>query len=213
MTGTTSLDSRTAEAIEKLLGIAYPPGLYDPGLLEDLILATPERENYSSIGTDGIKQSRMLYLFDNLFWVSVCLFVNKDFRDCFHDAILIEKALLQVNEEEYADFRDDMVLAGDEDADMGDRFVRINLARYSSSADMAFRSRLEGSKQKFWSAGMMDAYEELSDGFDAETKASVSYVIHNMLYMVNALDKNGVFNKYVHLVVDSVRDQLSAPAK
>lgn len=213
MTGLNSLDGRTVGAIEKILATAYPPDLCDIDRLEDMVLATPGRRDFSAIGTDIIKGSTMKYIVGNLFWISVCLFVNEDFRDCFHDAILIEKALLQVTETEYQDFREDMILADDDGRQMGDVVVAVDLSRYKGATEMTLQNGVDSAKKAFYNAGMMDAYDELSSGFNEPTKEAVSYVIHNLLYMVNAVDKNGVFNKYVHLVVDSVRDQLSGTTK
>lgn len=213
MTGLEGIEPRTGMALEKALRTMYPPELGSPEELEDLILLTPERENWADIGMGKKYLGTVKYMVVNAFWINVCLFVNADFRECFHDAILIEKALLQVTDSEYADFRDDMVLADAEDRDMYDRQMAIDFSRYSSQMDSTFNGILAKAKQQFFEDGMSDAYDELANGFDRETKESVAYVVANMAYVANAMDLNGVFNKYVHLVVDSVIEQLAPRGK
>lgn len=209
MTGMSGVEPRTAMALERYCKILYGDKLYDMDAFEDMVLATAERENYSNIGTDTLKLSTLKYVTSNAFWINVCLFVNSDFRDCFHDAILIEKALMQVSDVEYQDFRDDMTLESDGLADTGDRLMPVRLDSCSPSTERVFENMLKNNENAFYNAGMSEAYGELLDTMDRQTAQDTSYVIHNAVYMTNAMDKNGVFNKYVHLVVDSVKKQLS----
>ena len=74
---------------------------------------------------------------------------------------------------------------------------------------MALLARIEDSKQKFFNAGMTEVYEDLLNTFERRTQLEVTYTIHNLVYVINALNRNGVFNKYVRLVVESVKNQLS----
>lgn len=208
MQGLNGVHALTKDAIEKTLMKVYKKPIYNIGQIEDIVLFTSERTNYSNIGTDCIRLSKMMYMLENIYWINVCLFVNKDFRSCFDDAIAIEKALLQVNDIEYNDFREDMILADEEDA-MGDKSVPIDLSNYSDKMEMAIMSRLDNAAQVFYRAGMTDVYDDLIDTFDRQLEAEIMYTIHNMVYVINAMNRNGVFNKYVRLVVDSVKKQLS----
>lgn len=212
MQGLDKLNSLSRESVKKILGLMYETGMYDTALMEDTVLFTEGRVDFPNIGTDAIRLSTMMYLMENSYWINVCLFVNEDFRACFDDAIMIEKALLQVNDLEYQDFRDDMTL-DDKDAPANDRNVPINLSRYNDKMEMAIISKISSDKQSarqlFFQAGMMDVYEDLMHDFDRKTEESVSYTIHNFVYVINAMNRNGVFCKYVKLVVDSVKKQLS----
>ena len=150
----------------------------------------------------------MTYILENIYWINVCLFVNEDFRSCFDDAIMIEKTLLQVNDQEYQDFKDDMTL-DDPNQKGPDKNVVINLSNHSDKMEMALFARIEDAKQKFFNAGMTEVYEDLLNTFEKRTELEVSYTVHNLVYVINAMNRNGVFHKYVRLVVDSVKEQLS----
>jgi len=199
---------RTKEAVSKILNLLYSKELYNTENIEDLVLFTEERSNYSTIGTDTIRASVMAYILQNIYWISVCLFVNEDFRSCFDDAIAIEKALLQVNDQEYEDFRDEMTL--DSDSKSGtDANVRIDIDKYSDKVERMLCSTISNSSKAFENAGMKDVYLELMTSFEKKVLAEMQYTIHNFVYVINAMNRNGVFYKYVNLVVDSVKKQLS----
>lgn len=199
---------RAKDTIRKMLDLMYSPNLYDTDEIEDLVLFTEERTNYSTIGTESIKMSTMRYMLTNMYWISVCLFVNADFRGCFDDAIAIEKALLQVNDQEYEDFRDEMTLDSSDDSGT-DAEIVINIDNYNDQMEVMLCNGLSKASQEFINAGMKDVYLELMDTFDKKTLAEIRYTIHNMIYVINAMNRNGVFKKYVRLVVESVKKQLS----
>lgn len=198
---------RTKESIAKLLNLLYANNMYDLDYIEDLVLFTEERENYSTIGTENIRTSVFKYILTNIYWINVCLFVNEDFRSCFDDAIAIEKALLRVNDQEYEDFRDEMTLDTD-DGGKTDTYIEIDIDRYNNVVDEAIKNSIMSASRDFEKAGMTDVYLELMKNFDSKTLSEISYVIHNLLYIINALNRNGVFNKYVRLVIESVKKQL-----
>lgn len=198
---------KTAEAIRTLLDGVYD-NTGDPNEIEDILLFTDGRSNYSDIGTDSIKKSTMEYILKNIFWINVCLFVNEDFRNCFEDAIVIEKALLQVNDVEYTEFRDDMTLNDDENG-VADPNILVNIDRYDQNIYGVIIQSIQKAAKSFDICGMTDVYEELNTGFDEQTKINVQHIIHNLVYVINAMNRNGVFRKYTKLVVDSVKDQLS----
>lgn len=200
------LHPSSKDAVKTVMRTMYDK-LYDPSQTEDILLFTERRSEFPNIGTDCVEMSTMKYMSDNAYWINVCMYVNADFRACFNDAITIEKALLQVNDIEYQDFRDDMTLERDKDPD--DKTISVNLGSYDSGMEMAVRNRLDLSKSQFYKAGMTEVYNDLASGFDRQTAAEVSYIAHNMLYVINAFNRNGVFRKYVMLVVDSVKKQLS----
>lgn len=199
---------RTKDSIAKLLNLLYADNMYDTEYIEDLVLFTEERENYSTIGTENIKTSVFKYILTNIYWINVCLFVNEDFRSCFDDAIAIEKALLRVNDQEYEDFRDEMTL-NDDDNGRTDTYIEINIDKYNNVVDEAVKNSIMSASRDFEKAGMVDVYLELMKNFDSKTLSEISYVIHNLLYIINALNRNGVFNKYVRLVIESVKKQLA----
>lgn len=208
MQGLDGVHSLTKDTIEKLLRAVYTKPIYDLSQVEDIVLFTEGRKDFPNIGTEVIKLNTMTYILENIYWINVCLFVNEDFRSCFDDAIMIEKALLQVNDLEYQDFRDDMTLE-DPTQKGPDKNVVINLSSHSDKMEMALLARIEDSKQKFFNAGMTEVYEDLLNTFERRTQLEVTYTIHNLVYVINALNRNGVFNKYVRLVVESVKNQLS----
>lgn len=207
MQGTECLSALTQDALGKILVTLYPVKFYDPGLMEDLVLATSDRSMYPNIGTDKISLRCLKYVLDNAWWISVCMFVNDDFRSCFDDAIMIEKALLQVNDKEYEDFRDDMTLPSD--TAEPDKFVSVRLDSYSEAMERSLLSMLGVSRKAFTKAGMDEAYAELLDTMDRKARTETASIVHNLLYVLNAMNYNGVFKKYVTLVVDSVKKQLS----
>ena len=206
MEGLKPIHSLTQSAIEKILERLYKPKMYDLNSFEDVILFTNRRTEFSNIGADCIKFSHMLYLIENIYWINVCLFVNSDFRACFEDAITIEKALLMVNDQDYEDFRDEMTL---DEPDANDQTVNIDLASYNDKMEMAIIHRMDKCRQDFYQAGMTDVYDDLIATFEEKTALEITYIIHNIIYVINAFNRNGVFKRYVMLVVDSVKKQLS----
>lgn len=198
--------SSTKIAISKIFDMAYKSNMYKLENMEDVVLFTAKRVDYPNIGTDVINIDDMTYLADNIFWINVCLFVNDDFRACFDDAITIEKALLQVNDQDYEDFRDEMIL--DNINSDATKSVPINLASYNTRVEQAVIKRITDANQNFFNSGMTDVYDDLTRTFDATTGAAITHIIHNMIYVINAFSRNGVFKKYVTLVVDSVKTQL-----
>lgn len=208
MQGLDGVNSLTKESIEKILSRIYKSSIYDTSQIEDIVLFTEGRTEFPNIGTDVIQLDHMMYITENIYWINICLFVNEDFRSCFDDAIIIEKALLQVNDLEYQDFREDMIL--DESDDKAtNKNVTINLSHYSDKMEMALLNRIDNAKQKFFKAGMTDVYDDLITSFDNGIRMEVSDIIHNLVYVINAINRNGVFRKYVKLVVESVKNQLS----
>ena len=206
MEGLKPLNPLVQSAAEKMLARLYKPNMYDLNSFEDVILFTERRTEYSNIGTDAIDFNTMLYMIENIYWINVCLFVNNDFRACFEDAITIEKALLMVNDQDYEDFREEMTL----DEDKGpDKTVSINLSTYNDKMEMAIVNRMDKCRQEFYQAGMTDVYDDLIATFENKTAIEITYIIHNMIYVINAFNRNGVFKKYVTLVVDSVKQQLA----
>lgn len=183
--------------------------IYKPEQVEDIILWTERRNEYPNIGTESVQMSTMKYIADNIYWINICLFVNADFRACFDDAITIEKALLQVNDMEYQDFRDDMTL--DEEKIPGDKTFSVNLTHYNDKIENVVTNLTDVAKTMFYKAGMTEVYNDLAKSLDSDRKlfGDISYILHNMMYVINSFNRNGVFRKYVRLVVDSVKQQLS----
>lgn len=199
------LHPASKDAVTTILGSLYG-SRYDPVQTEDIALYTERRSEFPNIGTNNMQLSCMKYMMNNIYWINICMYVNEDFRACFNDAITIEKALLQVNDEEYQDFRDDMTL---EDPSPEDKKIDINLSNYSNVMEMSIRNNIDVAKMAFYKAGMTEVYDDLARNFDRKTASEISYIAHNMLYVINAFNRNGVFRKYVTLVVDSVKKQLS----
>lgn len=208
MTGTECVHNGTRKFMADICRRFFPDGRIDIENMEDLILWTDERKTYPPIGTECTTGRVMNYLAVNADWINICLFVNADFRACFSDAIMIEKALLQVSDIDYKDFREDMVLASDKERATDTR-VDIHLERYSNKIADVLTNFMTNGRSSFFNAGMSDAYDELLETLDRNERSEVAYVMHNMMYVVNAMTYNGVFNKYVRLVVDSVKRQLS----
>lgn len=186
----------------------FPDGKMDLEQMEDLVLWTDERKTFPPIGTECTTARVMNYLFCNADWINVCLFVNEDFRACFNDAIMIEKALLQVSDIDYKDFREDMVLASDKERETDTR-VDIRLDAYSDKMERVLTNFMNNGRSEFFNAGMTEAYDELLDSMSKAEREEVAYIMYNIMYVANAMTYNGVFNKYVRLVVDSVKKQLS----
>ena len=209
MTGldTPTLDPKAKEAVAKNMKALYTRNLCDLSQIEDIELFTDGRANYPNIGTGEIRMNNMKYVAEHAFWINVCLYVNKDFRACFNDAITIERALQMVNDQEYADFRDEMTLDSD-DADLGPA-VAINFSRYSDKLDGFVDMLMSKARTEFRNAGMIDVYDDLAINMDRADVTDVSFIINNMVYIINAFNRNGVFRKYVTLVIDSVRKQLT----
>lgn len=208
MTGIEGIHALTAECMKRIGSRLYPDSKFDIQKMEDLVLATEDRTMYPDIGTDHTNVRVMNYMATNADWINVCLFVNEDFRACFNDAIMIEKALLQVSDVDYKDFREDMVLASDK-ARETDKSIPIRFDKYNRQMEDIVMNYMNNGHSSFFSAGMTEAYSELMSEMSRQEREEVSYIAYNMIYVLNAMTWNGVFNKYVNLVIDSVKKQLS----
>lgn len=211
MTGLSDLkDQNTIDTIEKCLRRLYSGRMYTVDQIEDVFLLTPERsERCTNIGTDEIYKDVLEFVTENIYWINVCLYVNEDFRNCFDDAIAIEKALTQVNDVEYTDFREDMML--DADSGVYRQSFAVDLTSYNENVANTIINRISRAEQAFRNSDMMSVYLELSASAlqESELLASLQYIIYNLVYVVNAINRNGIFHKYVTLVVDSVKEKLA----
>ncbi len=210
MTGLEMIDNRSKIAIAQCMERFYPKSMADISMLQDMALATASgRKGYNDIGTDSVRQDIVSYVTDNFAWINVCLFVNEEFRACFRDAILIEKALLQVSRDDYRMFRDDMVLASEANDLGGLKCVHVDLSVYDQERESLISMMLSNGYTEFMRAGMTDAYNELRDTLPGREKEELLNILYNVLYFVNAINYNGVFRKYVKIVVDNVKKQLA----
>ena len=211
-------NANTRNIIEDILKALYTSpmnNLYNLNQLEDLVLFTSRREEFANIGTDAIQISKMQYILDNVMWMGICLFVNEDFRKCFDDAIAIEKALLQVTDLEYKDFRDDMTLESDDE--VNGKSLKIDIEQYNPDMAALISKYLKRAIKNLKMADFDGVYKDLintisvdtSDSFDPNVLESIRYVIHNYVYVINAMNRNGFFNKYVRLVIDNVKFKLT----
>lgn len=208
MKGTELVHEDTRRFMSDICRRFFPDGKIRIDDMEDLVLWTKERDTYPPIGTESTTSRVMNYIGCNADWINVCLFVNEDFRACFNDAIMIEKALLQVSDIDYKDFREDMVLASDKEQ-ATDTKVDVSLDTYSRKMESILTNFMNNGRVSFFNAGMTEAYDELLGSMSDSERSEVAYIMYNIMYVVNAMTYNGVFNKYVRLVVDSVKKQLS----
>lgn len=209
MLGLEALHIDTKMAFTRGMDRYYGKGFLEEGRFEDMVLATPERRKWADIGTDWIPGSVLQYILDNYQWINVCLFVNADFRDCFRDAVLIEKALLQVSRKEYLDFREEMTLASEANRGVGDDRIGINLSAYDLQTAMAMDNMVEAGMKNFYRAGMSEAYATLLGTLDPDAMDGTKFAAYNIIYVANAMARNGVFRKYVSIVIENVKKQLS----
>lgn len=214
-TGVECLHPLVQEAVIKSYKKLFPPGpkgdtVYDIDRLEDMELTLPEQQKIYNIGTSSITARTMNYLLQNVYWINVCLLVNADFRSCFDDAIMIEKALMQVDDIQYRDFRDDMTLPVSDDDLSNTKSFGVNFGSYRGSVEGLVLSQFQKAWDRFIDSGMTDAYQALLDEVPRNRDMGPAFlnIIHAIVYVVNAMNRNGVFDKYVRLVVESVKKQL-----
>lgn len=206
MTGSMHVNPMTKEAVSRHMSRLYPDGMFRLDDFEDLILATPQRTQYSDIGLGTLDSEMFVYALQNLPWINICLFVNGDFRECFCDAVMIEKALLQVSRREYLEFREDMTMDGDDKLPKGK--IGINFAAYDQQTDDAVAALISSGSRVLSESGTSEAYDLLLKELSGEALDRTKYAVHNLVYLINALEHNGVFRKYVTIVVENVKKQL-----
>lgn len=207
MTGAMDMHSATKTAISQRFLRFFDDGVIELENLEDVILATPRRTEYTDIGMGEIDRAKLIYLLNNMSWIFICLFANQDFRECFYDAVMIEKALLQVSREEYRDFREDMLL--DEKGAMPGAKIGIDFTKYNGKLDSELGAMLSASMDILTQSGTSDAYWLLERELKDEALERTRFAVYNMVYLLNAIQHNGVFYKYVTIVVDNVKKQLA----
>mgnify|MGYP006990157164 CR=1 FL=1 len=108
------------------------------------------------IGMGEIDKDMFIYALTNLPWINICLFVNDDFRECFCDAVMIEKALLQVSRREYLEFRDEMTMDGD--SDLPAASIAVNFASFSQEIDSAIGTLIAQGYTLLVGSGTHEAY-------------------------------------------------------
>lgn len=207
MTGTTLMNPMTKTVISQCVQQLFEKNDIDLENLEDVILATPRRVEYNDIGMGVIDSEKLIYLLSNMSWIFICLFVNQDFRECFYDAVMIEKALLQVSREEYRDFRDDMLLDGKNIMPQGK--TGVDLSVYDAKTGTNLPAILSKSMMELVTSGTSEAYWALESELAGEALERTKFAVYNMIYLLNAIQHNGVFYKYVYIVVDNVKKQLA----
>lgn len=206
MTGLIHVNPMTKEAITRHMSRCFPDGMFPLEKFEDMSLATPARSKYADIGMGEIDKDMFIYALTNLPWINICLFVNDDFRECFCDAVMIEKALLQVSRREYLEFRDEMTMDGD--SDLPAASIAVNFASFSQEIDSAIGTLIAQGYTLLVGSGTHEAYDLLLKELSGDALEKTGYVVYHLVYLINALRHNGVFRKYVTIVVENVKKQL-----
>ena len=202
--------NQSIEQIQALTDKFWSKNLFNMADVIDIGLLSEElRQEYASIGSESISQDVIDFVFSNIHWINICLYVNADFREAVYDSITIEQAISEVDEDDYIALREDMRIAS--------LFQSRSQSKYSVNIDMPLPG---GDVQRFVqsigsSAGEMQKfkleqiYRDLQSSLSGDVLNQVVSINSNMVYALNAFDKNDILFKYVQLVVTNVRNILS----
>lgn len=202
--------NQSIEQIQNLVNKFWSKNLFDMDNVIDIGLLSEElRQGYASIGIESISQDVIDFVFSNIHWINICLYVNDDFRDAVYDSVVIEQAISEVDESDYIELRDDMRIAS--------LFQSRSQSKYSVNIDIPLPGNdiqrflnsigsSEGEMQKF---RLEQIYKDLQASLSGNALNQVVSINSNMVYALNAFDKNDILFKYVQLVVTNVRNILS----
>lgn len=202
--------NQSIEQIQALTDKFWSKNLFNMADVIDIGLLSEElRQEYASIGSESISQDVIDFVFSNIHWINICLYVNADFREAVYDSITIEQAISEVDEDDYIALREDMRIAS--------LFQSRSQSKYSVNIDMPLPgndvqrfvqniSSSAGEMQKF---KLEQIYRDLQSSLTGDVLNQVVSINSNMVYALNAFDKNDILFKYVQLVVTNVRNILS----
>lgn len=204
---------KCAQSVEQIQGLTdkfWTKNLFQMSDIVDIALMSEEgRQNYSNIGSDSISQDVMDFVLNNIHWINICLYVNSDFREAVYDSIVIEQAIGEVDESDYTDLREDMRIPS--------LFQKRSQSKYSVNIDkplpandfQRFLKNINDSSVDLKNFRLDNIYAELQQNLTGDTYNQVVLINNNLVYAMNAFDKNDILFKYVQLVVENVRNILN----
>lgn len=148
------------------------------------------------------KSNVVNYLVSRFSLIFVGLLSNKEFREAFRDAIIMEQNLEDQAPEKQKEIRSDMntvqMKTPAQAVDMVFDFSRYNEALYQK-----INTKLLDSFNKM--DGYDDAIDEIIRHQTTECKDEIGYIVSNFAYLIKAFDKNMVFFAYVSSVLKHVQ--------
>lgn len=199
----------SVDQIENLTNKFWTKDIFKMSEIIDIGLLSEEcRQNYANIGIKNISQDVLDFVLNNIYWINICLYVNQDFREAVYDSIVIEQALGEVDESDYVDLRDDMRIASVINA-RSQLNYDVNIDKPLPQNDVQrFNKNVADSLNDIKSFKLDNIYTELQRSLTGGVYDQVVLIDNNLVYALNAFDKNDILYKYVTLVVKNVRDIL-----
>lgn len=200
------------QSVDQISGLTdkfWTKNLFQMSDIIDIGLLSEEcRQNYANIGIKNISQDVLDFVLNNIYWINICLYVNQDFREAVYDSIVIEQALGEVDESDYVDLRDDMRIASVINGRSQSNYD-VNIDKPLPQNDVQrFNRNIEESITDLKSFKLDNIYDELQRSLTGDVYNQVVLINNNLVYALNAFDKNDILYKYVTLVVKNVRDIL-----
>ena len=145
------------------------------------------------------------YLLEHASTFYMGLITNDIFRNAVLEAVVIEMALEEKNEEFVQEVRYSMMHINEQYADEIGAYT-IDSSRFDKSRFDWFINRLAESFQR--TEDFEDAENEMISGLLDEERINNGYIISNFAYLLRAFAKNQVFAHYVRIVIDGVEQKL-----
>lgn len=199
----------SVDQIESLTSKFWAKNIFKMSEIIDIGLLSEEcRQNYANIGIKNISQEVLDFVLENIYWINICLYVNKDFREAVYDSIVIEQALGEVDTNDYIDLRDDMRISSVTNSRSQVNYD-VNIDKPLPQSDIQrFNKNVENSLNDVKSFKLDNIYAELQRSLTGDVYDQIVLIDNNLVYALNAFDKNDILYKYVSLVVKNVRDIL-----
>ena len=143
------------------------------------------------------------YLMSHFSLLYIGLIINKEFRDTFVEAVSVEIALDDKDEEFVNNIRKDMQ-DGRPKTSKGN-YV-INLSSYNEKVYQKLNGKLAESFDKV--IQFNDAITEIAADLTDEECSEIGFVASNFMYLIRAFAKNPLFANYAKSVLHTVQEQL-----
>lgn len=143
------------------------------------------------------------YLMSHFSLLYIGLIINKEFRDTFVEAVSVEIALDDKDEEFVNNIRKDMQ-DGRPKTSKGN-YV-INLSSYNEKVYQKLNGKLAESFDKV--IQFNDAITEIAADLTDEECSEIGFVASNFMYLIRAFAKNPLFTNYAKSVLHTVQEQL-----
>ncbi len=198
-----AVDEKAEEAVVELIGILFNHVAYfDPFEVRKNVCAACE--GGMPVSDRMIDPLLIDYLLANMEFIYIGLIVCDDFREQFKNAVRVEIALDELDDDHVERIRKKMgyIGAGPFDSDFIIDLSTDNEKLHRVAVDQV-DDMLDGTNE------FENELNECAYNLSEEDMTDIGYIVGNFMYLFRAFSKNIVFREYVMNVTDSVKSDMN----